>query len=880
MNMQKLLFILLICWNSTLLSQTPATLEQALGELTKIMQQPYRFAAKQQACEAVLTIAPANSVAYLEAGFHLTTTYLEQHQQKAAKDWIDKIEQILSDTSEETVQGYWLHWNYLKAKYANDIEQNREKALIYGIKAVFDAQQNAAILTELCLVIVDALSYLGQYERAEQFLDSYKLVGQLIAQNDISRGHYYLKLATGYLQTEKEQLAQETAKKAIEILQPYAQAESELLAECWYIVGLAAKELHLPNYKVDSLEKAVTNGNRSYQHLAFLGDYYHSKIGDNQKALLLLQEALVKLCPEFTSMDFKDNPPKDAVYLDKASLSIAYLFINKIHALLAYGHKAKTPEESEAWYRAAIHTGEAGLGVFSNYVTDMEGYNIMSLVANENAQLVLGALVVSAQNLYRLTQAEEDLERIFKYMEQGKCLSLYRSLEASRLPPAVQKEKDAFAQQLEGYEQQFSSTSSEEEIYLLANKMQQFVRTYERFLEKTRQDYPNIRPTQQEIQFLRAKDIQQSLAENTAFLQLTMTRRSIHGLLITPDSYQVEQLSKVAAYNEIYKFIQSVNNPLLVQKNKKREFIKKSHGYYQQILGPFEEKLQGKKRLIISPERDLFHLPFELLLRTPAEKPFEDLDFLIKDFEIEYQYSSTLHQKIQQRPTIQDKSLLAFAPVFEDGKGTGQADRSMDLFKGEIYGTSIQNDQFVSLPNSLREVKAISALLEGHGKVEGLLKNKATKENLFNRLTQNTYQFVHIATHSMVHHLDPRLSAIACYATNDAGNLYFSKEFETFPLRADLVVLSSCESGIGRIIEGEALIGLNRSIIYAGARNVLFSLWKVNDEHTADLMTNFYKNYLQTNDYSRALRLAKLNMLENPVTANPRFWAPFVLVGE
>lgn len=95
----------------------------------------------------------------------------------------------------------------------------------------------------------------------------------------------------------------------------------------------------------------------------------------------------------------------------------------------------------------------------------------------------------------------------------------------------------------------------------------------------------------------------------------------------------------------------------------------------------------------------------------------------------------------------------------------------------------------------------------------------------------------------------------------------------------NLLVLSSCESGVEIAIRGEGLIAINRTFFYAGAKNIIFPLWKVNDQYTSDSMIDFYKNYLETKDYSQALRQAKLKMLENPTTANPRFWVPFVLIG-
>ncbi|MCR9286914.1 CHAT domain-containing protein [Saprospiraceae bacterium] len=98
-------------------------------------------------------------------------------------------------------------------------------------------------------------------------------------------------------------------------------------------------------------------------------------------------------------------------------------------------------------------------------------------------------------------------------------------------------------------------------------------------------------------------------------------------------------------------------------------------------------------------------------------------------------------------------------------------------------------------------------------------------------------------------------------------------------MNSDLVVLSSCESGVGQLLDGEGMLGLNRSFVYAGVPNVIFSLWKVYDEATGQIMTEFYKNTLDGQSYSTALRTAKLKMLENPATAVPDIWAAFLLVG-
>jgi CHAT domain-containing protein len=93
------------------------------------------------------------------------------------------------------------------------------------------------------------------------------------------------------------------------------------------------------------------------------------------------------------------------------------------------------------------------------------------------------------------------------------------------------------------------------------------------------------------------------------------------------------------------------------------------------------------------------------------------------------------------------------------------------------------------------------------------------------------------------------------------------------------VTLSSCESGVGRAMRGEGLLALTRGFFYAGAGNVLSSLWKVPDGSTRELMVDFYGNVLRGMSLMRSVRSAKLSLIASPFTAFPREWAGFVLLG-
>jgi len=106
--------------------------------------------------------------------------------------------------------------------------------------------------------------------------------------------------------------------------------------------------------------------------------------------------------------------------------------------------------------------------------------------------------------------------------------------------------------------------------------------------------------------------------------------------------------------------------------------------------------------------------------------------------------------------------------------------------------------------------------------------------------------------------------------------------YEVFNLKlnADLVVLSACETGLGKEVKGEGLIGLTHAFFYAGTPSIMVSLWKVQDRSTADLMANFYPQLDGASGKAEALRQAKLKLIQDKRYAHPYYWAPFVLIGD
>ncbi len=190
-----------------------------------------------------------------------------------------------------------------------------------------------------------------------------------------------------------------------------------------------------------------------------------------------------------------------------------------------------------------------------------------------------------------------------------------------------------------------------------------------------------------------------------------------------------------------------------------------------------------------------------------------------------------------------------------------------------------RNDtQQKQLPFSVREVDWISDIF-GKPNCTILTAADATKSELL-KLRLSDYDIVHVATHSTINYNNPRRSKIWLSTdtlSTDFGNALTLAEIGELNLSADLVVLSSCESGGGKLDIGEGIEGFVKAFMQAGARNMLVSLWEVEDFTTATFMKTFYENI--NKGYAEALRSAKLEMIASPRLRHrhPYYWSPFRL---
>lgn len=209
------------------------------------------------------------------------------------------------------------------------------------------------------------------------------------------------------------------------------------------------------------------------------------------------------------------------------------------------------------------------------------------------------------------------------------------------------------------------------------------------------------------------------------------------------------------------------------------------------------------------------------------------------------------------------------------------------VFTAVIWGSAFGEAkpwQLGRLPHTRREVEQIARLYAGSD--VALFTGEQAREESVKAERLERYRFVHFAAHGLLNENAPPYSGIVLSlppaGKREAVEDGLLQVYEIFNLKlnADMVVLSACETGLGKEVRGEGMVGLTRAFLYAGAQAVVVSLWKVADVSTAELMVRFYRHLKAGMSKAEALRRAKLGLLEEGRIVHPFHWAPFILVGK
>ncbi len=583
------------------------------------------------------------------------------------------------------------------------------------------------------------------------------------------------------------------------------------------------------------------------------------KLADREydAALLNYQRALQANVGDFNSTAIHDNPSLKNFYNGNILL---YSLLFKAEALEA------------KYYGRTLKFDDLLLAIQSLHTCDTLIDKLRQQITNEGDKLALG---VAANDVYadgvriaysagiNALRPKQYFEEAFYFAEKSKSAVLLEAISDSEaksfagIPATMLEEEKGLKSAIAMCNQKLAQKPAVEEEKYLRETSFALNRTYETFTKKLERDYPEYFNLKYNAASPSITQLQSLLDAKTAIISYFTDDKNarIYTFLITRNKFRLEDH---ALPKDFDKQITGLRNSLFFSDLK--TFTKASHALYDMLIPAIPSAIED---LVILPTGRLSIIPFETLLVKKADDNHADyrsLSYVINRYSIRYEFSAGLMlEKSRQKQTSTSASIFLCAPV-----------------------TFPEKDNLPDLPGTESEVTSIANLFAGKNLGKALYTNQHADEALVKSGQLKNYSLLHFATHGIVDEKDPELSRIYLQPGENAedGNL-FAGEIYNLELNANLVTLSACQTGLGKISKGEGVIGLSRALVYAGARNVIVSFWSVADESTSELMKDFYRQLLENSShgYSVDLRRAKLNLMHSEKYNAPYYWAPFILIG-
>lgn len=469
-------------------------------------------------------------------------------------------------------------------------------------------------------------------------------------------------------------------------------------------------------------------------------------------------------------------------------------------------------------------------------------------------------------SLHELFPAKSYDVEAFEYAERYKARAFLQLLTSAKISvpgdttkEMLDMEQDIIQRLAEAQEKSLVKGISNEEIDKLGNMQ----RSIEDELGKLRDHMRKVKGIKRDVSPVcySASEIQTKLLDDkTVLLEYFLAEKRSFLWLMTPSTIEMYALPPRKEIEHRAQFYLD-----LVSKDASVErYITIGALLYEQLLGPIKDKLVAGSRLIILPDGLLHYLPFGMLIRDKAKNDSRIIPFLVTTNQLAYAPSASvmgLTSEKAQYPSIDyEFEFVAFGnpkitPATRDAYALGL------------------------LPYSQTEVDRIGYMFSPD-KCRLFLKDEAT-EKAAKDLNKIIAKRIHFAVHGIMNEEVPALSFLSLAAHKGEDGSLNMNEIFYMNLNTDLVVLSSCQSGRGKLFKGEGVRGLARAFMNAGAPSVVVSLWNVNDQSTAILMEDFYRNLILGKDKDEALRLAQLKLMgyKGGKYQHPFYWAPFVLLG-
>jgi CHAT domain-containing protein/Tfp pilus assembly protein PilF len=612
---------------------------------------------------------------------------------------------------------------------------------------------------------------------------------------------------------------------------------------------------------------------RTYMNIG----HYHELAGNYPAALEYQQRSLIANSISFGSNDIAHNPaPDEEVY------SLDYLLASLKH---------------KAW---SLYLLSAPTGVRSGLKTSLATYRLaMTYIERirmghytEDSQMLLSEsehetymqAINVAWKLYELTGNNAYLEEAFGFSERSKAASLLASIrdvearsfggvpdELLEQEHSLKRSIAAFREMI--YEEQRNVEADTSRITFWQGRVFSLELELRQLISRLEEEYPGYYDLKYNHRVSSISDVMQGVGSRDALVSyvygdslvyiFTITNRRSKLFRIESSGTTIRQLGALLEILNSGNLDRRVREDMLT-------FTASSRYLYNLLVEPVISEIKDR-RLIIVPDGPLSYVPFELLLSAdppPGRSNYKDMQYLLKDFSVSYNYSATLWQESRNKTPRAAAGMLAMAPRYEFAEMP-----ATDAMNSRQY----YRDRLTPLPGAREEAVSIAEMMDG----KVLLDEQATEYNFKQRAHE--FQVLHLAMHTLLDDSNPMFSKLVFSEPEDELEDGFLNTYEIYNLRlsACLAVLSSCRSGYGTMRRGEGVMSLARGFMYAGVPSIVMTNWEIEDKSGAEIMISFYQYLLKGYRKDDALRQARLDFLENTdmLRAHPYFWGAYMCIG-
>ena len=754
--------------------------------------------------------------------------------------------------------------------------------------------------------IVEANFLLNRYDQAIRICNE-----NISFVDEEYKSFYFSLLARIYMRKDEYDLANDYYLKALDILKKLRGTDHyELGLEYNNYVSFLLEIGDFENaFTYNHLAEAITEKyfskkSNEYSNIMInYADYYFLRSSeasgihdfnlkrkeDLQQALGYYQQAIISATEDFETTNIFTNPGHSQAISQIQLLEIIKKKASCFEVIADLNMSVFNRESARVHYQAALETIELATELVHQIRTGYVSEDSRFFLAENQDETFIDAVNI-AYKLYRLTDEQQYAEKGFEFTEKSKSASFLAAVKDSRakefggIPDSLLNQEDNLKRYISTYremvfEEKQTGDPDSARLSLYNSKIFQLNEQYQQLIHHFEDSFPNYYSFKYENEVVDIDEVKRNISEKEALVEYLIEEPSddqdigkIFKFIITHDEIQFVSNTVEADFVEDIEYLHGFltsSNYLYTGLDEYKGYVKAAYNLYSTLLDSDSDILEGKK-LIVVPDDKLSYIPFDAMLTSESDTNklnFRTLPYLVKDYSVSYTYSATLLFNYFENEKKAKKDLLAFAPVYT---GTG-------ILNENVNGDSLRNT-LLPIPAAYQEVNLIGKYISTDKFIDSL-----AQERIFKELASE-YDILHLAMHTIINDTLPMFSKLA-FSSPDPDDpedgWLNTNEIYTMDLNARMAVLSACNTGSGKLQKGEGVMSLARGFLYAGCPSIVMTLWEVEDESGANIMSDFYRLLSKGKSKNEALRLAKLAHIEHadPLKAHPHYWLGYVAVG-